>query len=334
MFKAVNSNLSAPTFLSAMTVAALAQDSSSTMLVGTDPTWDILSMADEASTLWTYDETIVVGNSETADMPRDMTGLSSDLTGTWEYIEMDNTSDLIEYLQFKIAWSIHILVISLRCVVDSWTKSTFTSKISLISPFNRPFSSSEITALAGENLLSSLSWMIPLQGTIIPRIRLGLDSHIFLYNASQDGIIRVTEVYDIKGGPHRTLTVGEWTRNSSFSVPEPNIYDRRKDLSGVTLINSVLPWEPVMIFEAGQNGIQKLDGFMYRLYIILQGVSRIFAVQQCLDRNIFTGVFFIQILGFETEWILPDDMLWGAQEDNGSWSGIMGELERLRYLAS
>ena len=75
-----------------MTVAALAQDSSSTMLVGTDPTWDILSMADEASTLWTYDETIVVGNSETADMPRDMTGLSSDLTGTWEYIEMDNTT--------------------------------------------------------------------------------------------------------------------------------------------------------------------------------------------------------------------------------------------------
>ena len=28
-----------------------------------DPTWDILSMANEATSLWTYDETIVVGNS-------------------------------------------------------------------------------------------------------------------------------------------------------------------------------------------------------------------------------------------------------------------------------
>ena len=113
MFK---TNSSAPTFLSAMTLAAMAQDSSSTLMVDTDPTWDILSMADEATTLWTYDETIVVGNSDTADMPRDMTGLSHDLTGTWEYIELDKTSDLIEYLQFKIAWSVHILVISLRYV--------------------------------------------------------------------------------------------------------------------------------------------------------------------------------------------------------------------------
>ena len=76
------------------------------------------------------------------------------------------------------------------------------------------------------------------------------------------------------GGPHRTLTVGEWTRNSSFLVPQPNIYERRKDLSGVTLINSVLPWEPVMIFEEGGSGIRNMDGFMYRLYTILQGVSR------------------------------------------------------------
>ena len=75
------------------------------------------------------------------------------------------------------------------------------------------------------------------------------------------------------GGPHRTLTVGKWTRNESFVVPQPNIYERRKDLSGVTLINSVLPWEPVMIFEEYDNGTQKLDGFMYKLYKILQGAS-------------------------------------------------------------
>ena len=51
--------------MSAMTMAALAQDSSAmfTMNDSMDPTWDILSMANEATSLWTYDETIVVGNS-------------------------------------------------------------------------------------------------------------------------------------------------------------------------------------------------------------------------------------------------------------------------------
>ena len=77
------------------------------------------------------------------------------------------------------------------------------------------------------------------------------------------------------GGPHTTLTVGNWTRNASFLVPQPNIYERRKDLSGVTLINSVLPWEPVMIFDVGRDGIiRNLDGFMYRLYMTLQAASK------------------------------------------------------------
>ena len=51
--------------MSAMTMAALAQDSSAMFMMNDsmDPTWDILSMANEATSLWTYDETIVVGNS-------------------------------------------------------------------------------------------------------------------------------------------------------------------------------------------------------------------------------------------------------------------------------
>ena len=55
-----------------------------------------------------------------------------------------------------------------------------------------------MVALSEANLLSSLGWLIPVQGTVIPKIRLGLDSHIFLYNASHDGVIHVTEVYDVK----------------------------------------------------------------------------------------------------------------------------------------
>ena len=77
----------------------------------------------------------------------------------------------------------------------------------------------------------------------------------------------------ILGGRHRTQTVGKWTRNASFLVPQPNIYERRKDLSGVTLENSILPWDPVMIIKKQGNGKLILDGFMFSVFNILQGVS-------------------------------------------------------------
>ena len=87
-----------------MTLAAVARDSAAAVVVeegwaAWDSTWDILAMAEEATILWKFDEAIVVGNADTADMDWSMTGLSSDLNGTWEYIEMDKTPDLIEFLQ-------------------------------------------------------------------------------------------------------------------------------------------------------------------------------------------------------------------------------------------
>ena len=110
-------------------------------------------------------------------------------------------------------------------------------------------------------------------------------------------------------------------------VPQPNIYERRKDLSGVTLINSVLPWEPVMIFDVGRDGIiRNLDGFMYRLYMTLQAASNRDVHTSGLLKPILT--FSAQILGFRTRWVLPEDMKWGTQYENGSWNGIMGDLER------
>ena len=77
----------------------------------------------------------------------------------------------------------------------------------------------------------------------------------------------------VLGGRHRTQTVGKWTRNASFLVPQPNIYERRKDLSGVTLKNSILPWEPVMIIKDQGNDKLILDGFMFSIFNVLQGVS-------------------------------------------------------------
>ena len=68
-------------------------------------------------------------------------------------------------------------------------------------------------------------------------------------------------------------TIGKWTRTAHFLVPQPNIFERRKDLSGVTLKNSILPWQPAMIIKKHVNGKIILDGFMFSIFNILQGVS-------------------------------------------------------------
>ena len=66
MFRTLGSN-SSTTFLSAMTLAAVARDSAAAVVVeegwaAWDSTWDILAMAEEATILWKFDEAIVVGN--------------------------------------------------------------------------------------------------------------------------------------------------------------------------------------------------------------------------------------------------------------------------------
>ena len=36
----------------------------------------------------------------------------------------------------------------------------------------------------------------------------------------------------------------------------------------------------------------------------------------------------VKILGFDIKWTQPADDRWGVVEKNGSWNGIIGDLER------
>ena len=73
--------------------------------------------------------------------------------------------------------------------------------------------------------------------------KLQLDSLVFLFSDVKDTIL-VQEVYRIKKGPLIAQSFGNWTADTGLSLTEPNIWERRKDLKGVEILNSLLPWRP------------------------------------------------------------------------------------------
>ncbi len=158
----------------------------------------------------------------------------------------------------------------------------------------RPFSASDLKLLAGNGLFSKIAWLIPVQGTDIPRdLTLRLDSQVFLYDwSSYKGLVNVTEIYAIKGeqmyfrggmdrllssfnkgGRHRVNYVGQFSNGSGLVVPQKSMYERRRDMSGVTLINSVLSWDPICILHKFGNGTILADGYFASIYKMLEKVS-------------------------------------------------------------
>ena len=51
------------------------------------------------------------------------------------------------------------------------------------------------------------------------------------------------------GGNVKSQTIGTWAPNISLQLHETNMYEWRSNLTGVTMINSVLPWVTITIVE-------------------------------------------------------------------------------------
>ena len=72
------------------------------------------------------------------------------------------------------------------------------------------------------------------------------------------------------GGNVKSQTIGTWAPNIGLQLHETNMYERRSNLTGVTLVNSVLPWVTITIVEEiggelRQSG-QKIMHVLKRLY--------------------------------------------------------------------
>ena len=69
-------------------------------------------------------------------------------------------------------------------------------------------------------------------------------------------------------GPTRTQKVGTWSKGNGLLVPEPQIYERRKNLTGVTLRNTVIEWNPLVLLAKDSEP----TGFMGEIYDLLKQV--------------------------------------------------------------
>ena len=68
--------------------------------------------------------------------------------------------------------------------------------------------------------------------------------------------------------------MGTWETRKGLEVPQPQMFERRKDLSGVTIINTLLPWNPICIMHEHENGtLYDASGLFLGIYKLLEEVS-------------------------------------------------------------
>ncbi len=159
----------------------------------------------------------------------------------------------------------------------------------------------------GEGLDSDAEWSNQLR----------LDSRFFTYQYSADQsnddrvVVNIREMYRVKRSPIITQDYGHWNHASgAMEVAEPALWERRTDLAGVELADTVLAWKPFMILDDPGGDFGMADGVMVEFLRSLQAV-----------------------LNFTVRRYSPADGQWGFLEevDNGTrkyMTGLVGELFR------
>ena len=87
-------------------------------------------------------------------------------------------------------------------------------------------------------------------------------------------------------------------------MQEPNIWERRSNLNGVTLVDCSNSWDKIAISDLSLDpNLQRHTGFVPE-------------VLWRLSAN----------LNFNIQLMFPPDGQWGSMMDNGTWTGMVGQL--------
>lgn len=150
----------------------------------------------------------------------------------------------------------------------------------------------------------NVNWVVAKGGSSDPPAALRFDSNFFIVSGAEGeaAAAEVREWYRIKGvafsGPFAT-----WAGREGLHVETPAVWERRKNLNGLTLRMYMLPWtffvmQPV---EAGRD----FDGLGPDILKAMRAISN-----------------------FTIEWHVPEDRVFGVPLANGSWTGLVGALQR------
>ena len=95
-----------------------------------------------------------------------------------------------------------------------------------------------------------------LDESILPSLR--LDSSVYAFESSsvRADFVHISELYRIKGGPLIQQHFSTWTLKTGFIGANLNVWDRRKNLRGVHMVDSWLSWPP-FIFPDAETGERK-----------------------------------------------------------------------------
>ena len=92
------------------------------------------------------------------------------------------------------------------------------------------------------------------------------------YERRPDGTTRLFEEYSIKGKWSRQNEIGTWSEESGFEIgAQSNVWDRRGNLTGIVLYNSILRYWPVTLVVRNEQGdIVDSDGFLPQVLFSLR----------------------------------------------------------------
>ena len=137
-------------------------------------------------------------------------------------------------------------------------------------------------------------------------IELKLDSNIVFYEVDKTGTYKLLDKYAVKGGPPITTELGTWDVSLGMKLHNyKNRWDRRTDLKGAEIINSLNTYGPWSILLKDSDG--NVVGSMGELQEL------IFCITERLNLTIKT--------------IEMPREAWKKLE-NGSWTGGVGVLQR------
>ena len=68
------------------------------------------------------------------------------------------------------------------------------------------------------------------------------------------------------GGPPRLLITGSWSPQYGLNVSHSSMFERRKNLTGTTITDTVLPWPPITIVEKDDQGEMYQSGITCALF--------------------------------------------------------------------
>ena len=143
---------------------------------------------------------------------------------------------------------------------------------------------------------------------LLENMPLDLDDNLFLYSfEDEEETLRIWEFYEIHSSrPRKILEYGRWNKLEGLSLVPETKWVRRKDLEGINLRALTLKYPPYVtrltpINEAGDE--YKFEGLVADFFHNLQ-----------------------TILNFTYTLRQPPDGAWGSLRSNGSWNGMIGEL--------